>query len=927
MPIAPLGPALIRVSWLSIERKTKMKNCNLLMIAAGLAFVSGVAGAATNTLVNGATNWNLPASWAEQSVPSANDVALIPANATVYLDLTTEDGVASLALANTLQRIIPLSPASRLVVTVGADDVRVLERPFNAAVLGRSNVENLKKGELVKMGQGELRLRNGNGSNTVDDFYTSITVSEGTLVLPQDRNMICYVRTLTVARDATLVTARNEANDASNASCWTVFFYLYGEGTITNRYPGTSYSYRFEPFGGSASEHGSFGGRITGRVQVHCHGYQAFTGKSDTTSPFKCETGMLYAHSFASPGQQSSLGAAWWVYAYGGGLSYSGQSFATNGQAFAVSATNTAFTLDGGPHGGATFTGTWIWHDATRNMMNSPMLRRVVLSGDGPNECVFAGGVTDHWASVTRDGVSSAVAVTGYFNKKGTGTWHFTDNGNRKNSGGYWVENGTLRYDSLEEAGRIYSLGTGTNLTYSQVTDLSTGYRPAHAIILGNNGTTGVFEYTGTNGYFCAKRPLRIINKGVFRTNAERPIRFADVQSWNANPTTLVLDGSSACTNEMLDVSDGGSTKGALSVEKDGPGTWKLGGYQQFSGTLAVKQGKLIVKQTEPGPYTWFRFTLTDYARPNGSYGSVALTVSRLSLFSSVNSSVSDGSNQIGWKTMAWAQHYSELQPGQIALQDGMPANYDRYSGNNLVASDNTPEKMFYPVNYGYGLYLRQARGALPRIMLTDRTSHIPIIMRVPEGSPEAVAFDYVSTFGSSNHAGVKGYRLEGSVDGMHWETVAEDAEAPIKSSSYQWVYGTKSNISESDGCCQFSTTRSTATYKVLNNVKDVIVSGGAVMEAEGNVALSTLTVDAADTANGVASVSGFAFGAVGSLKVTGMTGFTAKLPLAVSGTSAKNVEKWSVYVNGELVPSMHANVAANGRVSVFPAGTAIFMR
>ena len=210
--------------------------------------------------------------------------------------------------------------------------------------------------------------------------------------------------------------------------------------------------------------------------------------------------------------------------------------------------------------------------------------------------------------------------------------------------------------------------------------------------------------------------------------------------------------------------------------------------------------------------------------------------------------------------------------------------------------------------------------------MLTDRTSHIPIIMRVPEGSPEAVAFDYVSTFGSSNHAGVKGYRLEGSVDGMHWETVAEDAEAPIKSSSYQWVYGTKSNISESDGCCQFSTTRSTATYKVLNNVKDVIVSGGAVMEAEGNVALSTLTVDAADTANGVASVSGFAFGDEGSLKVTGLTGLTAKLPLVVSGAFAKNVEKWTVHVDGELVPNLNVNVSADGRVSVFPAGTVIFM-
>ena len=49
-----------------------MNRCNLLMLTASLAFVAGVASAATNTLVNGATNWNLPASWSEQSVPSAN---------------------------------------------------------------------------------------------------------------------------------------------------------------------------------------------------------------------------------------------------------------------------------------------------------------------------------------------------------------------------------------------------------------------------------------------------------------------------------------------------------------------------------------------------------------------------------------------------------------------------------------------------------------------------------------------------------------------------------------------------------------------------------------------------------------------------------------------------------------------------------------
>lgn len=877
--------------------------------------VAGMALGGTFTLKDGMSDWTLASSYDEAAVPSASDdVIQIPEDATVYLDLTTAEGLASLAIANTVYRIVPLSPTSVLDVTVGADqDVQTLNRPFTYSHINRDST-HMWYGELIKRGAGELVLDNGNGETDSRAFLTKLTVKEGTLTLPQQWPTLLYITKLTIDQGATLVTGHHTSRNV-----WTVYYYLEGGGTVTNR--SESSSHRFECFGGSASSYSTFSGKITGNAAIYNAGYVDFTGsESDTIWDMVLDYQRTRVTHFANRGASSSIGAGTWINVYekGGTLGYIGEGNESSDRYFGVAVTNGAFTLDAGPAGGVDFTGAWKWWN-TADSKTWPYLRIVFLEGDNANECVISGPISDF---VSED--STATPITGYFVKRGSGTWRFAESAGRANAGGFWIQNGTLRYDSLEEAGRICALGTATNRTYAMSQDLSKlANHPLHEFVVGNNATTGVMEYTGTNGYFCGTRLLLVNTNAVFRTNAQKPIRFGQVANFTTKPAALTLDGTSTCTNEMLDVSDGASTRGPLSVIKDGTGTWRLGGYQTFSGALTVKQGKLIVKQTEPGPYTWYRFTVTDTCRPKGTYGYSSTTIGRLALFSETNSA-GKGTAQVGWKSMTYATNYVDILPGQVSIQDNMPVDFTRYT-SNYVVSNNTPEQMFNPSSTGgYGMFLRLAWGSAPNVQLADAATHIPIIMRLPEGSPEIIAFDYVSTFGSSSTAGICGYKFEGSVDGMHWETVAETNDAPLNSASYYWVYGKNQYPrNESEGSCPLTSTRSTATYSVLNNVSDVTVLGGATMEAEGDVTLSTLTVDATDAG----TVEGFTFPETGTLKVINLPGESGVLPITVTSDTASNLEKWTLNVNGSANTKLRVKVDSSGHLSLFPVGTLLIFR
>ena len=117
--------------------------------------------------------------------------------------------------------------------------------------------------------------------------------------------------------------------------------------------------------------------------------------------------------------------------------------------------------------------------------------------------------------------------------------------------------------------------------------------------------------------------------------------------------------------------------------------------------------------------------------------------------------------------------------------------------------------------------------------------------------------------------------------------------------------------------------TRSEATYSVLNNVSDISVTGGATLEAEGDVTLSKLTVDATEAG----TVRGFAFAESGTLDVKNLSGNSAVLPVTVEGASASNVAKWTLRVNGEVTTKMRVSLNESNRLTIFPVGMAIIIR
>ena len=269
-------------------RKTGWIGATILAVGLCASF----AEAATNTLVNGATDWRLPGSYAEANVDytsfTSADVLQIPADATVYIDLSTEAGVASLAVLNSVERIVPLSTNSVLDVTVpeGTESAQI-NVPISYAHIDNKNT-GIFNGELVKRGVGELALEPPGTKN--NELQTKMTVKTGTLVLPQTcPNGQVYVSAITVDEGATLVTARNNANDAASPIANTVYKTLNGAGTITNRTPSSAgRTYALEAFSNNKSQCGTFTGKITGAIQVFNYGYVNLTGtESDCPGDFR----------------------------------------------------------------------------------------------------------------------------------------------------------------------------------------------------------------------------------------------------------------------------------------------------------------------------------------------------------------------------------------------------------------------------------------------------------------------------------------------------------------------------------------------------------------------------------------------------------------------------------------------------------------
>ena len=210
--------------------------------------------------------------------------------------------------------------------------------------------------------------------------------------------------------------------------------------------------------------------------------------------------------------------------------------------------------------------GTLTFGNATFNVaQTSSTQRTLILRGTNTGNNTISGTIANNTSGVVR------------LQKLDAGTWVL--GGNNTFSGDLFVDNGTLAFSAAN------NLGTSTG-----------------AIRVGQAGTTGRLLYTGSGNTTIA-RQISIGNGGVggsiidasgsstgALTFSAANFNLADGAA--ANTRTLILTGTNTAQNT---ISGAIANNGAqlVRVQKQGVGTWVLGGNNTFSGNLFVDNGTL----------------------------------------------------------------------------------------------------------------------------------------------------------------------------------------------------------------------------------------------------------------------------------------------------------------------------------------------
>lgn len=764
-------------------------------------------------------------------------------------------------------------------------------------------------GTIVKCGTGSFALTASASNGSGNTFrYIDFEVEEGVLKTPQDYTLNDFwTGKVTVGENGTFVTVPGHNTNLEGG--------LWGSGVVTNTT--TSGGSQFRVMNVSSTPC-VFSGRILGKGirwysggNVHLTGtnslfsgsFQLWNGNGDVAK--RGTTGVV---KIGNPGEPCSIGSstselasremgARYLYLGDGETTSRNYSYYNN-----HSGSTGMHYWDAGAHGGVTFAGTWIHGNSHPE--------RLVLMGSNTAPCVVKGP----W---TGDNATNATYVI----KRGSGTWRLAHNSNRTLSGTIAVEDGTLEFETIAEVGENCSLGRANCLQSSYTGKYDASKNVDYAYLLGTTSSTGAMSFVGTSDSVCRSRPFAVQNRGRVRNaGAGGRLGLGGAFAATAAGGTLVLDAAGGTTNVFSNVRDG-NHGGVLSLEKTGAGTWALDGTNTFSGSLAVKEGTLLVRND---PCFWFRFTVMETlfgqkqrlgeTPPNDGN----TEIQELALYDA---------NGVR-RNLISAANFHTTYDNLTALPVGH-ACWTRTDTINYY-TDRNGDKMFDDVSGGNGCCVVYTRsGATITVRLDTPSSWIPVLMHLdPQGEP-ITAFDVLTKQGTGNGRTPVAYKFEISHDGWDWRTVYTETNTPATSAG-RWM----SNPSESftAGAVRpgkgFSLGKQMfAADEMLPNVSDVSVASNAVLEALGDVELKTLSVDASGAGNG--TVKGFAFASAGTLRVTGLVAIAGRceIPMALEGcTGLENVSKWTLLVNGAPTRKYRARASAAG-VSIFSTGTQIYFK
>lgn len=258
----------------------------------------------------------------------------------------------------------------------------------------------------------------------------------------------------------------------------------------------------------------------------------------------------------------------------------------------------------------------------------------------------------------------------------------------------------------------------------------------------------------------------------------------------------IVLNGFRGAMNNIA---------GDVSVSKEGPGTYTIGGDLTFSGTLTAKAGTLKVEVPEPEQpalknYKWFRFSIADT-----SAHTAYIRLRQIGLYDA------DGNRQNG--TMEAIDGYNTRNTTNLLSNLAVPGpnqvNYDKSMEGTWLkvmddASGNPSDGLrasFSENGYAtapcwhISLWTKNGNGTILNLNPANPKTWIKIVMHLADDAKPIRRFDIQRMSNDGSLAPTR-MMMEGSLDGQHWDVVWSNVDAighptPIamKGSSYNlWM-------------------------------------------------------------------------------------------------------------------------------------------
>lgn len=844
-------------------------------------------------------DWSSAGSYVGNIAPLKGDYVTIPEN--MDAKLSAADTASWNFVTSNVARIRPTTATSRLVVDV--PEGSVAELPCEVTIEAKRSSAYYDKGNLTKVGLGELKLC---ATADLDSYFTTMVVSNGTLTLLE--NAVAgekyYFEELHVCSNALI----NAVNNGGHTVCMR----FSGEGTIHGPHNG-----RLQTISNQTDKsvfHGMFTGfantflyvaspvELWGTNSTATGTVKAYGAERDTI-----ETGAaLGVVSFAKDGDVcGTIGRRKLVQlgdSSGGGVRYLGAGGMVDDFTFNVrgEGLGSFVFLDAGLNGGLTVTNC----TCETGTKGAAMHREFILTGSGAH--------TNNFHCWLRERAKDDKWCPFHLVKRGSCTWRLHQHRRTDTAltGGVSVENGTLQYDTIADAGTFCSLGFATNLydAYTGPSDVSK--KVDWAIALGTaSGTQGTIEYTGSEEVYSTNRIIALKGDGRILHNKDTLFRFSGIKSSGENAKTLTLDGEGSNRNQIMNLSD--ADGGAISITKRGSGLWELMPSVSFRGDLTVDDGCLnLVAPT----YTWFRFVHQQ------SYTDAENAPNKKFKFREMAFFDADGVSQtIG---LQFGDNWRNLPPGQFAYaKDGN--NYSSENFNDLFAD-----------NYDVG-----SVNLIKAPVIDNESTWMPLMFRMPAGANAINSFDFAydtSATGTTRFQQPAFFYVEGSVDGFEWTRLFETNNVVSPGSGYWLSKPEKYNEGDlTSAITDASKRRHGFTFDQPADAGRISLHGAVCVKhgATLNSCGGRLTVSSfkLDMTAGGGTVTGFDFTESGTISLVNIPDTAGNSKVAsfnpVNCTGVDNLTDWTLLVNGNATSKHTVNVSADGTVRLTTPAMRVIIR